>query len=45
MDINEGLRRYIKWTDSVYTGRQYDVPRGQDWSYRGWQMGLTTLIP
>ena len=22
VDINEGLRRYIKWTDSVYTGRQ-----------------------
>jgi UDP-glucuronate decarboxylase len=22
VEINEGLRRYIKWTDSVYTGRQ-----------------------
>lgn len=22
VDINEGLRRYIKWSDSVYTGRQ-----------------------
>ena len=22
VDINDGLRRYIKWSDSVYTGRQ-----------------------